>query len=143
MTSPFSTTAGYIRKRLQDNIGAIPVLHENMAKSQIYNANSMPAEFVMLEINGFSGNQATLGSEPTRKHRYSGIIVIHVFTKVGYGTGRSLEICDLVANIFRSTQFEGVTTFASSVDSGSMAGDAKGQYWRNTVNTSFFIDFNQ
>lgn len=64
-------------------------------------------EWVRIAVREGSGNQASIGST-NPMFRYNGVIFVQVFTKNSIGSGRALELADLVTPIFRSKFLNGI-----------------------------------
>ena len=144
MATPFSDITSDIRSHLANNAGGLKILYENMPKTQIRDTNGqMPGEFIMLEILFAGADLASIGSPQVRKHRYTGVVLVHIFTQIAQGDGRSYELADIVANAFKSRGVNKINFRAANIDAGSEAKDEAGQYWRVTVTVPFFKDFTE
>jgi hypothetical protein len=141
MANPFSDITNSIRTHLANNAGGLKVLYENMPKTQVREANGqMPDEFAMLDILFANADLVSIGSPQQRKHRYNGVVLVHIFTQLSKGDGRGYELADMVGNAFKSNVHNGVTFRAAMVDAG-LAKANEGQYWRTSVTIPFMKDF--
>lgn len=65
------------------------------------------SEWVRIAVREADGNQASCGSQNIL-FRYTGTVFVQVFTVNGKGSGRALELADLVTPIFRSLIVDGI-----------------------------------
>lgn len=139
MVTSFNLVESEIRQRLANNIGSVPVLYDNMPKTQVRTVGGeMPAEFVHLTIYNIDHDIQTIGSTENRV-RYSGVFDVNIFTPIAQGSGRSTELADIVAGIFNNAIFNRVYTRIQRVQD---IGDG-GQYWQTMVAIIFEADYNE
>ena len=142
MANPFSEISSKIRQRITSNAGGLPVMYENMPKEQVRDVNGlMPNEFIYVDIMFASSEQVSIGNPNKGKHRYAGVVSVHIFTQIATGDGRAYEIADAIGNAIKSSTLDNITYRASNIDAGSLANDKDGKYWRITLATPFFSDY--
>lgn len=73
-----------------------PIAHENDG----FDPRNV-AEWIRITVKESDGKQASCGSV-NRLFRYPGVVFIQIFTEAGKGSGRALELADLITPIFRS-----------------------------------------
>ena len=145
MTNPHTEITKAIRKRLDDNKSALglPILYANLDKEFLRMVGgAMPDEFIELDVIFGNGDQVSIGSINNRKHRYVGVIMFNIFTPLGMGEGRAMQINDIIAGIFRSRTFDGITCRVPSPNSGRKIMHEKGNYWTITTSCPFYADYN-
>lgn len=57
--------------------------------------------WVRFTVADASGRQASMGQPDENLHRYTGLVTVQIFTKLGTGDERALELADLATGIFR------------------------------------------
>jgi hypothetical protein len=63
-------------------------------------------EWVRLSIQNGDAYQASLGDNPVFRH--PGIVFVQIFTPKDDGSGRAIELADIVDGIFRNAVFSGI-----------------------------------
>lgn len=93
--------------------------------------------WVRIIIQDGEAFQASFGNSGANVHRHPGVIQLQVFTKMGIGNARALELADDAAAIFRGASFSGVRCRAASVR--EIGPDGHGWYQVN-VTVPFWRD---
>lgn len=93
-------------------------------------------EFIRFTIIPGDQERRDIGASPVR-YRQVGIAVAQVFTPIGRGDGRSLELCDAIIAAFRSVTKDGVTY--RSPTAPTRVG-VSGRFWQVNVSVSWFAD---
>lgn len=82
-----------IEKFFNDNWNATPIVFEN--------GMSMEAgEWVRLTIRHVNARQVSMGDNPTFRH--VGMVFVQIYTKTNIGSGRAIQLADLVDGLFRN-----------------------------------------
>jgi len=71
-------------------------------------------EWVRFSILPGDSQQVTLGGSQNI-HRWVGVINIGIFTRIGLGEARALELAELAAAIFRAKQLSEIRCFSPSI----------------------------
>lgn len=139
MPTKFSEVKSNIRQRLATGMGSVPVLYDNMPKTQVRTGGGeMPTEFVHLTIYNVDHDIKTIGSNLNRV-RYSGVFDVNIFTPIAQGDRRSNEIADIVATLFNNVTFSNIDTRIDRVvDVGN-----GGQYWQSMIAIVFECDYTE
>ena len=70
-------------------------------------ANNADPEWLRLTIQNADSFQASLGSNPD--YRYIGVLFFQIFVKPNTGSGRAMELVDIIEELFRSQTIGGIT----------------------------------
>jgi len=114
-----------------------PVVFENVVAP-------MAKEWVRLTIQPAAGKQMTLGDNPEFQH--TSVMFIQVFVPIGAGSGRALQLVDIIDGLFRNRQLEGLQflvpqvtkTTRTSSGLGSSTPVSSTGYYLVTVSVTFF-----
>ncbi len=104
----------------------IPIVHDN----EKYDGDS--EEWIRLSSQVASAKQKSLGDNPI--YRYRGICYVQIFTKPDTGSGRAMEIVDMVTALLRSKTLNGITFYTPR---SHKVGVVNGWYQVN-VSTDFY-----
>ncbi len=106
---------------------AAPVLFEN--SKQIPPKTGAYVRFLILDG---TSEQASIGK--TQLHRSQGMVQVQIFAKKGTGKAKVLELCDMVENIFSTTQLDSIQfRSAYTIQIGEVD-----QYWQANVLCPFY-----
>jgi len=84
-----------------------------------------------------AGEQVAMGSAAVQ-YRYVGVIAVQVFTAEGTGAQTNRDICDDVADIFRSKQIDSQNISCQTPDIVEVGTD--GGWWQVNVEIPFYWD---
>lgn len=95
----YSEEKSIIESHFEANWGHTPIVFENGVSME-------DDEWVRISILNGDAFQASLGDNPVIRH--IGIVVVSIFTKKDEGSGRALQLADLVDSIFRLATISGI-----------------------------------
>ena len=96
----YAATKSSIETYFQDNWDQTPVMFDNGESNE-------SGDWVRLVIRNGDAFQASLGDDPT--YRHIGVAIVQIFTATDVGSGRALELADLVYTLFRNKYLDGIT----------------------------------
>lgn len=105
---------------------------ETLIKYENDEMNDEVNEWIRVSIQNSKAYQASLGSNPL--FRYVGIMFIQIFTKLDIGSGRAVEIADVLTQLFRAKR---IGDIVFKVPSLQKIGVSNGWYQVN-VSVEFF-----
>ncbi|MDJ0952477.1 MAG: phage tail terminator-like protein [Acidimicrobiia bacterium] len=105
----FDAERQVIETRFEANWSATPVRYPNVKFS-----TKDQTEFVAIQHIPDDKMEKSLGTDPVQYRSY-GDIVVQIFVKPNSGAARALQLADLVADVWRSAKFSGITVMAPRV----------------------------
>lgn len=115
----FSEERKAIEERFQDNWSETAIRYPNTSFS-----TKDRVEFVSIQHIPDDKKEQSLGTDPVLLRSY-GDIVVQIFVKPNSGAARALQLADLVADLWRSARFDGITVKAPRI---SIVGIVEGWY---------------
>jgi len=103
----FETQERAFETRFNSNWSHTPIKWPNIAF-----ASKDKTEYVVFSNITDDVKEASIGG-PNVLYRYTGIIAIQIFVVSNSGATRALQLAELVADIWRSAQFSGITMKAT------------------------------
>lgn len=91
-----------------DGIAGIDIVHDN---EQYAGPN---LEWLRVSVLPATGKQKSMGDSPT--FRYYGVLAIQIFTKPNTGSGRALEISDMITSLLRAKRLNGIQFFVPTTN---------------------------
>jgi hypothetical protein len=98
----YTTEKNVIEAYLNANFTGVRLAYENDEMTDV-SVN----EWIRVSIQNADAFQASLGSNPL--FRYLGILYFQIFTRPDIGSGRAIEIADMLSALFRAVKVSGIT----------------------------------
>jgi hypothetical protein len=97
----FATEKQVIESYVVGNYSSTLIKYENDEMN-----DSSVNEWIRVSVQNASANQVSLGSDPL--YRYRGIAYFQIFVRPDIGSGRALEIADILSPLFKSKRISGI-----------------------------------